>query len=84
MLVFMLSSLAVLIYVCHASPFNERQATVMEVINELNVLFVAYSSLQLLYSSHDAIMMYEVGNMMIFVIAVGIILNVLVIIITLS
>ena len=80
----MLSSLAVLIYVCHASPFNERQATVMEVINELNVLFVAYSSLQLLYSSHDALMMYQVGNLMILVIAVGIILNVLVILFRLS
>ena len=54
MQVFMLGSLGILVYDCAASPFESLHETVIEVINELNVLFVAYCALQLLYSSHDA------------------------------
>ena len=45
MLVFMLSSLGILVYDCAASPFENRNETVKEVLNELNVLFVAYCAL---------------------------------------
>ena len=45
MLVFMLSSLGILVYDCAASPFESIYETYKEVLNEINVLFVAYFSL---------------------------------------
>ena len=77
----MLGSLGMLIYDFAASPFASRRENAMEVVNELSVLFVSYYALQLLYSSHDAMMMYQVGNLMILVILGGVVINVVVILI---
>ena len=76
----MLSSLGILIYDCAASPFFSRHETIKEVLNELNVLIIVYCALQLLYTSHDALMMYQVGHMMVLVITGGVGLNLLAII----
>ena len=83
MLVFMLGSLGMLIYDFAAHPFVNQRENAMEVVNELNVLLVAYVALQFLYSSHDALMLNQVGNTMIQVIIVGVIINLIVIIICL-
>ena len=83
MLVFMLSSLGILVYDCAASPFESIYETVKEVLNEINVLFVAYFALCLLYTGHNALMMHQVGKIMIFVILTGVVLNITVIMVNL-
>ena len=73
----MLSSLADLIFVFAVSPFEDRSN--IEVFNEINVLLVGYCAVQILYASHTALMMQQVGSLMVSVILFGIIVNVVII-----
>ena len=76
MLIFMLSSLGLLIFECFARPFDTPQQNRMELFNEINVLLVCYLSVQILYSSWSPEMGALIGVFLNWVILGGVCLNV--------
>ena len=80
MLIFMLASLALLIFISFAHPFDTAYQNRIEILNEFNVLLVGYLACMILYSSYNPEMIDQIGVLLNYVIVGGVLLNVVLIV----
>ena len=80
MLIFMLGSLALLIFISYAHPFDSAYQNRIEILNEFNVLLVGYLACMILYSSYNPKMIDQIGILLNYVIVGGVLLNVVLIV----
>ena len=76
----MLGSLALLIFISYAKPFDCTYQNRIEIMNEFNVLIVGYLACMILYSSYDPEMIDMIGVFLNYVIVAGLLLNLVLIV----
>ena len=74
-MIYMVSSLLTCIKLAALQPYDTKYQNRVEIGNELNVLLVGYLACQILYSSHSAEMMHNVGLFIVIVILGSVAIN---------